>query len=225
MDVIEGNAPYFDEQVMFADHNLELKSEFKNRFRNISKIMDCVGCEKCRLWGKLQVSGIGTALKILFSYDTAASLKSLKLKRGELVSLFNAFGRVSESVDAVEYFRGVHLERQSGSLEATKSSGPSSPTTQTTEVEKGSKSALLTMLRPYIPRAIYKALNESHLVVEAWMLQYTGPTTAYKAAEMYVAFISSLTVVLIVHRLFHWRAKWRALQALRSERVNPAKEN
>jgi hypothetical protein len=35
----------------------------------ISAIMDCVGCEKCRLWGKLQVLGLGTALKILFSVD------------------------------------------------------------------------------------------------------------------------------------------------------------
>lgn len=31
--------------------------------------MDCVGCEKCRLWGKLQVLGLGTALKILFSVE------------------------------------------------------------------------------------------------------------------------------------------------------------
>lgn len=34
-----------------------------------STLMDCVGCEKCRLWGKLQVHGLGTALKILFSVD------------------------------------------------------------------------------------------------------------------------------------------------------------
>jgi len=34
-----------------------------------SALMDCVGCEKCRLWGKLQVLGLGTALKILFSDD------------------------------------------------------------------------------------------------------------------------------------------------------------
>lgn len=34
-----------------------------------SAIIDCVGCEKCRLWGKLQVLGMGTALKILFSVD------------------------------------------------------------------------------------------------------------------------------------------------------------
>ena len=31
--------------------------------------MDCVGCEKCRLWGKLQVLGLGTALNILFSVN------------------------------------------------------------------------------------------------------------------------------------------------------------
>ena len=29
--------------------------EFKEHFRNISRIMDCVGCDKCKLWGKLQV--------------------------------------------------------------------------------------------------------------------------------------------------------------------------
>lgn len=46
-----------------------LKEQFKTHFRNVSRIMDCVGCDKCRLWGKLQVSGFGTALKILFALD------------------------------------------------------------------------------------------------------------------------------------------------------------
>ena len=79
--------------------------------------MDCVGCEKCRLWGKLQVTkincdaifrntynlfdetcmlihlymqvqGIGTALKILFN-----DVQKLKLRRTEIVALFNALGR------------------------------------------------------------------------------------------------------------------------------------
>ena len=49
-----------------------IKQEFKDRFRNVSRIMDCVGCDKCRLWGKLQVSGVGTALKILFELDEKA---------------------------------------------------------------------------------------------------------------------------------------------------------
>lgn len=49
-----------------------LKEQFKTHFRNVSRIMDCVGCDKCRLWGKLQVSGLGTALKILFELDEEA---------------------------------------------------------------------------------------------------------------------------------------------------------
>lgn len=85
----------------------QLKTEFREKFRNISKIMDCVGCDKCRLWGKLQVQGLGTALKILFSekFDLSLAKSSplknirgsvnqhFKLKRGEIVALFNAFGR------------------------------------------------------------------------------------------------------------------------------------
>lgn len=33
-----------------------LQAEFVSHFRNISRIMDCVGCDKCKLWGKLQVT-------------------------------------------------------------------------------------------------------------------------------------------------------------------------
>ena len=40
-----------------------LKREFKAHFRNISRVMDCVGCDKCKLWGKLQFLGVATALK------------------------------------------------------------------------------------------------------------------------------------------------------------------
>ncbi|KAJ3106418.1 hypothetical protein HDU97_006403 [Phlyctochytrium planicorne] len=94
----------FDEKLMFADSTTaELKDEFKNHFRNISKIMDCVGCEKCRLWGKLQVSGLGTALKILFSFGD--NPKDFKLARSELVALINGFSRLSDSIEALNRFR------------------------------------------------------------------------------------------------------------------------
>ena len=43
-----------------ADH-------LKATFRNMAKLMDCVSCERCRLWGKVQIYGVGTALKILTS--------------------------------------------------------------------------------------------------------------------------------------------------------------
>lgn len=109
LNVIESFPSHFQEKLLFAESLSadKLKAEFKERFRNISKIMDCVGCDKCRLWGKLQVQGLGTALKILFSgkfdNEVAATVKTreqlaqeekdLKLKRTEIVSLFNAFGR------------------------------------------------------------------------------------------------------------------------------------
>ncbi len=37
-----------------------LREQFVQKFQNISRIMDCVGCEKCKLWGKLEILGIGT---------------------------------------------------------------------------------------------------------------------------------------------------------------------
>ena len=66
------------------------QEEFRLHFRNISRIMDCVGCDKCRLWGTLQIRGIGTALKILFN---GRKTKQLYLSRSEVVSLFNVLGR------------------------------------------------------------------------------------------------------------------------------------
>ncbi|KAH0622512.1 hypothetical protein JD844_024883 [Phrynosoma platyrhinos] len=93
---------HFDEKSMFAGNKKEaksLKEEFRLHFKNISRIMDCVGCDKCRLWGKLQTQGLGTALKILFSEKEIKNLpenspsKGFQLTRQEIVALLNAFGR------------------------------------------------------------------------------------------------------------------------------------
>ncbi|KAF4788473.1 ERO1-like protein alpha [Turdus rufiventris] len=91
----------------------KLKEEFRLHFKNISKIMDCVGCFKCRLWGKLQTQGLGTALKILFSEKLIEKIPEsgpsygFQLTRQEIVALFNAFGRVSTSVKELENFRNL----------------------------------------------------------------------------------------------------------------------
>lgn len=61
--------------LMVSDLNLAmqiLKEEFKTHFRNVTRIMDCIGCDKCRLWGKVQTTGVATALKILFELDEKA---------------------------------------------------------------------------------------------------------------------------------------------------------
>ena len=116
LNVVESFPSPFNESSMFNGASYKFKNEFREKFRNISKIMDCVGCDKCRLWGKLQIQGMGTALKILFSgkfeqnstisttYDKNSNKNNVilikqpnnshfKLKRTEIVSLFNAFGR------------------------------------------------------------------------------------------------------------------------------------
>ncbi|TKY86466.1 hypothetical protein EX895_004615 [Sporisorium graminicola] len=113
----------FDEAQMFNGQNresLELKQEFRQHFRNISTIMDCVGCDKCRLWGKLQVNGIGTALKLLFNRnDESEGVGEVKLQKSELVALVNAAHRIAESLRAVERFRDMYQEQKLGAAAAT----------------------------------------------------------------------------------------------------------
>ncbi|KAF2432863.1 endoplasmic oxidoreductin [Tothia fuscella] len=102
----------FDESAMFKSADaVGLKEDFKFRFRNVSRIMDCVGCDKCRLWGKVQTNGYGAALKILFEFDEKDPSKDPPLRRTELVALFNTLDRVSHSLDAIKKFKGM-LEGQ-----------------------------------------------------------------------------------------------------------------
>ncbi|KAL4252812.1 EROs family protein [Abortiporus biennis] len=104
----------FDETVLFKGDNANiLKEEFKEHFRNVTRIMDCVGCDKCRLWGKIQTTGVGTALKILFELDEKAldpRHNSNLLTRSEVVALINTLHRFSESLAGVNDFRKMWAE-------------------------------------------------------------------------------------------------------------------
>ncbi|KAF3764685.1 endoplasmic oxidoreductin [Cryphonectria parasitica EP155] len=102
----------FDEGPMFKNgEGPSLKEDFKNRFRNVSRLMDCVGCDKCRLWGKLQTAGYGTALKVLFEFDNDSNEIPV-LKRTELVALFNTYARLSTSLDNIQRFREMAAEKE-----------------------------------------------------------------------------------------------------------------
>ena len=91
--------PFDEAKLWKGQRGPELKQKIQHQFRNISALMDCVGCEKCRLWGKLQVLGLGTALKILFSDDGQENLgRTLQLQRNEVIALMNLLNRLSESV-------------------------------------------------------------------------------------------------------------------------------
>lgn len=89
--------PFDEAKLWKSQSGPELKDQIQKQFRNISALMDCVGCEKCRLWGKLQILGLGTALKILFS-DNDSHDMGLTLQRNEVIALINLLNRLSESI-------------------------------------------------------------------------------------------------------------------------------
>lgn len=56
LNVVGSFPSHFEEKALFSTKDaVKLRAEFHERFTNITRIMDCVGCQKCKLWGKLQV--------------------------------------------------------------------------------------------------------------------------------------------------------------------------
>ena len=78
----------------FFDFDHGRLDQLKMRFRNISQIIDCVSCQKCKLHGKLQIYGLATMFKILFSKKS----QDISFKRNELISFVNLIGKVSKSI-------------------------------------------------------------------------------------------------------------------------------
>ncbi|ORX82806.1 endoplasmic oxidoreductin [Anaeromyces robustus] len=111
--------PTFDESKFFSSSETrDLIDDIRFQFRNVSRIMDCVSCEKCRLWGKIQITGLGTALKILFSLDK--EIDGISLKRTEIVSLINAFAKLSSSLNVIDEFRDMWRKRDEKGMKLVK---------------------------------------------------------------------------------------------------------
>lgn len=100
----------FNEDLMFKNH--EIKEEFRSKFKNVTRLMDCVTCDRCRLWGKIQSTGYATALKVLFE-----SPKHLKnLKKNEVKSLFNTFDRLTKSIESINNFNYLKALKEGDEL-------------------------------------------------------------------------------------------------------------
>ncbi|KAL3232552.1 Endoplasmic oxidoreductin-1 [Nakaseomyces bracarensis] len=109
----------FNEDLLFQDDlSTALKDDFRSRFKNVTRIMDCVHCDRCKLWGKVQTTGMATSLKILFDIDEAdeASKQRFvdKLTKYELIALFNTFDKLSESVEYINNFEKLYKKREGG---------------------------------------------------------------------------------------------------------------
>lgn len=49
--------PFDEARLWKGEDSAALQKQLQAHFQNITKVMDCVGCEKCKLWGKLQLLG------------------------------------------------------------------------------------------------------------------------------------------------------------------------
>eukprot|EP01117_Protostelium_nocturnum_P008274 TRINITY_DN2957_c0_g1_i1.p1 TRINITY_DN2957_c0_g1~~TRINITY_DN2957_c0_g1_i1.p1 ORF type:complete len:444 (+),score=89.46 TRINITY_DN2957_c0_g1_i1:146-1477(+) len=95
-------SPNFDESTLFREPQKEtIKTQFMQHFRNISLITDCVTCEKCKVYSKLQILGLGTALKILFSGKDAFSI-GRQLERNEIIALLGTSRQFSNSIEFIK---------------------------------------------------------------------------------------------------------------------------
>ena len=149
----------FDERSMFAGPDAaQLKLEFREHFRNTSRIMDCVGCDKCRLWGKLQVTGLGTALKLLFSFEEGDARP--RLERSEVVAFVNTFQRFAASLASIETFRSMWAEQQGSSTPAsTSASATATATTSAAPDPPQRKVDSIVNWRPKVMDRALAALN------------------------------------------------------------------
>jgi ERO1-like protein alpha len=96
------NIPMFQDLSLKPNH---VSQQLAIRFRNItSTIIDCVACDKCKLWGKIQFRGLGTAFKILSVKD----LSKFHLNHKEISSLINSLARLAHSLRNLEEFRDLH---------------------------------------------------------------------------------------------------------------------
>lgn len=94
----------FDEEQLFVGLGAKtMWRELKSRIDHLQSIIQCVGCDRCKLWGTLQVNGIGTALKILFPEPalegaTPTASRAIVLSRQDSVALVHTLERLSASI-------------------------------------------------------------------------------------------------------------------------------
>ncbi|CAG9461595.1 unnamed protein product [Pedinophyceae sp. YPF-701] len=81
---------------------VEVFQQLQGSFRNMTLVMNCVGCEKCKLWGKLQILGMASALKVVMAEASVAAGQApmdVALERNEVIALVNFLARLSTSLE------------------------------------------------------------------------------------------------------------------------------
>jgi len=109
LSIHEQCAQTFDESLMFrTEQRQELRDQMRAHFRNITNIMDCVSCEKCKMWAKLEMLGLATALKIVLA-DDPSIIKGLQ--RNEIIALVNSFKQHAQSINDLQKFEQARFKK------------------------------------------------------------------------------------------------------------------
>lgn len=82
-----------ENQILSTVTKEEFSSQVQPIFFNITKLVDCVTCEKCKLHGKLQFNGMSAAMKVMFPHKSNSAIT-----RNELVGFFNLLRKMSNSI-------------------------------------------------------------------------------------------------------------------------------
>jgi hypothetical protein len=85
----ECDEPFKESQLFKSSdrEQMELVQQLQIQFYNISRIMDCISCDKCRLNGKVQTLGLATALKVLLLPESERKQAIANLHQSEVISL------------------------------------------------------------------------------------------------------------------------------------------
>eukprot|EP00055_Hartaetosiga_balthica_P008775 m.33696 g.33696 ORF g.33696 m.33696 type:complete len:504 (-) comp6467_c0_seq1:89-1600(-) len=110
LELVKGAKKYkdlaIDEDLLFQSKDrLELLHETTEHIKTITNIMNCVGCLKCRLWGKLQTRGLATTMRLLLGNKIQTDQVAFELGRNDIVALFNLWERLASSITYVQRFQ------------------------------------------------------------------------------------------------------------------------
>lgn len=94
----------FDESTFFNGPDAtSQRAELDIKLKRLMEIMRCVGCDRCKLWGTMQMLGISTALRVLFPLHPGP----IELTRQQAVALVHTLERVASSLGYLREMRSL----------------------------------------------------------------------------------------------------------------------
>ncbi|OIR58004.1 MAG: endoplasmic oxidoreductin-1 [Amphiamblys sp. WSBS2006] len=130
---------------------------FQQALENAIVTIECVSCEKCRMWGKIQVQGIAAALRLITKKG-----ENIQLLRTETVTFLSVFGRLSESIHIKTVFTEMFEKERGKELRAeTKKKTKQTTPTNSAVFSRPSLLVLLSaaMLCLFFRKALFKVFT------------------------------------------------------------------